>query len=231
MAHKLTQKNLFKKSTDRYGGSLLNTRKGRSHGRPISTKHSMHFVLRSTKAKGAWSFRRHRKSIAEILSRFAIKNGVKIESFANVGNHLHLHIKLSNRYTYKPFIRAITAAIMMKVTGTSRWAQYEMQSAGVSGNVRGDARGDVRGGARSVTSDEVRGGARSSAHQNESKSASKRKSNRFWDLRPYSRIVAGFKAALTLRDYIMINKYEGFNYDRGEATFLMRLNTGKLNSS
>jgi len=195
MATKKTQLDLFKKGIDRYGGSLQTTRKGRAHGRPVSTKHSMHFVLRSTKARGEWSFLRHKREIAEILNRFANKNGIKIESFANVGNHLHLHLKLSNRHAYKPFIRAITSAIMMKVTGTSRWWKY------------GRASGKYL------------------------KNEPQKENGRFWDRRPYSRIVVGFKAVLNLRDYILINKYEGFNYDRGEATFLMRLNTGKLNTS
>ena len=46
-------------------------------------------------------------------------------SLANVGNHLHFHIKLSNRYTYRPFIRAITAAIAMAITGCSRWKKIK----------------------------------------------------------------------------------------------------------
>jgi REP element-mobilizing transposase RayT len=199
---KQPQLDFFNKGTSRYGGSLQTTRKGRAYGRPVSTKHSMHFVLRSTKARGEWSFLRHKKAIAEILKRFADKNGVKIESFANVGNHLHLHLKLANRHAYKPFIRAITSAIMMRVTGASRWKQYS-----------------------ECASQLVR------HNENTSRQARSVRSGRFWDRRPFSRIVVSFKAALNLRDYILINKFEGFNYDRGEATFLMRLNTGQLNTS
>jgi len=215
MAKSKNQLDLFKKGTDRYGGSLQTTRKGRAHGRPVSTKHSMHFVLRSTKARGEWSFLRHKKAIAEILKRFAEKNGVLIESFANVGNHLHLHLKLSNRNAYKPFIRAVTSAIMMKVTGVSRWKSYsECTSRWVKYG--------------RTSHQHKKYGSTSLQHQ---KSERKYDTGRFWDRRPYSRIVVGFKAVLSLRDYILINKFEGFNYDRGEATFLMRLNTGKLNTS
>jgi hypothetical protein len=46
-------------------------------------------------------------------------------------------------------------------------------------------------------------------------------SGRFWDRRPYSRIVNGFLDNLRLNDYIRINKFEGFGYDRGEATFMV----------
>lgn len=40
---------------------------------------------------------------------------------ANVGNHIHLQIKVTDRPRYRAFIRAVTAAVMMVVTGFSRW--------------------------------------------------------------------------------------------------------------
>lgn len=131
----------------------------------------MHLVLRSSKAKGDWSFRRpqHRRKIIEILDRFGEKYGVRRQSYANVGNHLHLQIQLTNRATYKPFIRAVTAAIAMAVTGINRWT--------------------------------VKSG----------------KKLRFWDYRPFTRIVVGYRALLTLKDYILINNLEGFGVDRRQA--------------
>lgn len=56
--------------------------------------------------------------IEQIIKKFAAKNGVKILSIANVGNHLHLHIKLGNRFGYAPFIRAVSGAIVLAVTKT-----------------------------------------------------------------------------------------------------------------
>ncbi|OQW47283.1 MAG: hypothetical protein A4S09_15935 [Proteobacteria bacterium SG_bin7] len=63
----------------------------------------------------------HRAKIKNILQKFAKKFGVILISGANVGNHLHLEIRIANRQTYRPFIRAVTAAIAMAITGTSRW--------------------------------------------------------------------------------------------------------------
>ena len=81
----------------------------------------MHVVMRSTRAKGEWSFRRgsNPQKIQSIVKKFSARYGVRIIGFANVGNHLHLQIKLTNRYGYKPFIRATTAAIAMAVTGVA----------------------------------------------------------------------------------------------------------------
>jgi REP element-mobilizing transposase RayT len=179
------QWNLFQKGSQRYGGDLQTTRKGRQGPRPLSSQHTMHFVLRSTKAVGPYSFKRHRGAIQNILQKFATKYGLQLLSMANVGNHLHLHLKLSrgriidrhtlnNRQLYQRFICAVSSAIMMTTTGISRWNQKAKTWTG-----------------------------------------------RFWDRRPFSRIVKGFIDNLRLTDYIRINKFEGFGYDRGEATFMV----------
>ncbi len=173
---KLKQYKLLTNENSAYGGMLLNTRKGRSRGRPLAVENSMHLVMRSTKAKGEWSFRRteNRKKIESIISKFAQKYGIKILSLANVGNHLHLHFKLGNRFTFKPFIRAITSAIMMSITGINRWTRKNL--------------GKMK----------------------------------FWDYRPFTRIVIGWKALLGLRDYNRINQLEGFGHDRKSAEFIVK---------
>jgi hypothetical protein len=115
---KTKQQQLFKPSPSAHGGSLKHSQKTK---RPLSTVHSMHLVLRSSHAKGPWSFKKYQKQIDLILHTFAAKYGIQILSYANVGNHIHLHIKLFKRRLYAPFIRAVTAAIMMKVTGFCKW--------------------------------------------------------------------------------------------------------------
>ncbi len=143
----------------------------------------MHLVLRSSKAKGDWSFRRpaNKLKIRQIVTKFSEKYGIKILSLANVGNHLHFHIKLSNRYTYKCFIRAITAAIAMAVSGTSRWNPLK-----------------------------------------------KEPKDRFWDYRPFTRVIIGFRAFLNLRDYIEINELEGFGFQRPQAKFFLKWHQLKI---
>lgn len=182
----MKQLNLLAKEPNAYGGELLRKRKGRIRARPLATKHTMHLVMRSSRATGEWSFRRtkHRRNIDAILTKFSRKYAVKVHSFANVGNHLHLHIQLGYRAGYKPFIRATTAAIAMAVTGRNRWTKKFA-------------------------------------------SPSLRKF-KFWDYRPYSRVVLGFKALLGLRDYIRINQLEGFGYDRREAVYLVKQGTPLL---
>ena len=172
----MKQLSLLKNENSAYGGVLLKTRKGRAKPRPLSTRETLHLVLRSTKAKGDWSFAKaqNRKKIDGLLRKFAKKYGVKVLSYANVGNHLHFHVKLSNRYLYAPFIRALTGAIAMAVTGTSRWKRLKREA-----------------------------------------------KDRFWDYRPFTRVVKSFRAFLNLRDYIRINQLEGRGYSRTQARFFV----------
>ncbi len=169
----MTQIGFFNKQALHYGGKLLNTRRGRSGGRPIDTHHSMHLVLRSSKAKGEFSFRKPKNSraVLRIVRNFSHKYGIKIYSFANVGNHIHLHIHIRNRNAYKPFIRAVTASIAMAISGASRWKKSTL--------------------------------------------------GKFWDCRPFTRVVIGYKSFLNLRDYVELNTWEGRGFTKVEARFLV----------
>jgi hypothetical protein len=153
----------------------------------------MHLVLRSTKAKGEWSFRRPRNEahVNRIVEKFSVIYGVRVISMANVGNHLHLQIKLANRFTYKPFIRAITSAIAMAITGRSRWTKSTAES--------------------SVTK----------RPSNGTNNSSQSKREKFWDYRPFTRVVESFKAWLNLKDYIRINSFEGAGYKRDDARYML----------
>lgn len=163
---------LLKKCKHSYGGELMKTRDGRRGPRPIDTKNTMHLVLRSSKAKKHWSFLRqeNKHKIQAIIDKFANKYGVQILSLANVGNHLHFHIKLTTRFGYKPFIRAITSAIAMAITKKSRWNKIE---------------------------------------------------EKFWDFRPFTRIVFGRDGFKRIQDYIKINQLQVCN-GRAMAEIMVR---------
>lgn len=156
----------------------------------------MHLVLRSTQATGDWSFRhpRHRNRVAAIIKRFAVKNGVRVLSLANVGNHLHLHIKLGNRYSYAEFIRSVTGAIAQAITGRTRWQNGLARSANTIGAPR------------------AAGSEKKRSKKNEKSTAL-----RFWDYRPFTRVVESWRALLNLRDYIRINQLEGDGATRQDA--------------
>ncbi len=115
------QSDLFAKKSNRFGGNSRTTRESRTF-RPITTKQSMHIVLKSKLAKGNWSFLKpkNKQIVAGLLKKYAKIMGVQIFSSANVGNHLHLHLKFHSHSSYKRFIRTLTGAIALKITGASK---------------------------------------------------------------------------------------------------------------
>jgi putative transposase len=187
VAARKPQLELLKKNKDAYGGTLRCTREGRSGPRPISTRETMHLVLRSTKATGEWSFKKpkNEKKIREIVARFSQKYGVRMISIGFVGNHIHFQLKLGNRFAFKPFIRGLTSSIAMAVTGVSRWTRVK----GIGGPAK---------------------------NQGTTKTG-----ERFWDYRPFTRVVRGFRALLNLKDYIKVNELEGFGCNRLEARIIV----------
>jgi REP element-mobilizing transposase RayT len=223
------QINLFKKESLSYGGDLQTKRKGRAYARPLSTKHTMHLTLRSTKATGKMSFLRYKKEIQALLKKFAHKNNIQLVSSANVGNHLHLQIKLSRRDNYKPFIRAITAAIAMKVSGRNKWTVQKMKasemdpssSTSVNGGTSVVSRATPNGGTSVVSKATPNGGASVISKASANSGTSGMHPHKFWDRRPFTRIVIGHQAVLRLKDYIRLNQFEGMGYPRSVAKIIV----------
>ncbi|MGE0762071.1 MAG: hypothetical protein AB7N80_02215, partial [Bdellovibrionales bacterium] len=50
----------------------------------------------------------------------------------------------------------------------------------------------------------------------------KTKVSRFWDYRPFSRVVRGLRAYLSLKDYVEINELEGLGELREVAVILVK---------
>ena len=147
-----------------FGGSLLNNSHAKTK-RPISHKHAIHVVIRSTLAKGKRSFlyKNNRKIINDIVGRNAKRLSITILDMANVGNHIHLMIKIKAgnvtqaKLCFNKFIRGITgliARVALKVE-------------------RGKALGI-----------------------------------KFWDQRPFTRIVESWAGLKILKNYIYKNKIE-----------------------
>ncbi len=79
-------------------------------------------MLKSTNAKGEWSFLKPRNKaiIAQLIKKYSEAYSVKVFSSANVGNHLHFHLQFRSPRSYRDFVRAMTGAIALKITGSSK---------------------------------------------------------------------------------------------------------------
>lgn len=92
-----------------------------------------------------------------LVGQVAKKHGIRLYDYANVGNHLHILIKLRSIPGWRAFIRELTGRLAQVVQGL---------------------------------------GARD-------------KKKGFWDQRPFTRIVRGWRRAYRImKDYIIKNKLE-----------------------
>lgn len=113
-------------TSDRFGYSDTKGRQRTTvasrQARPITLKTSMHVILKTQHAKGEWSFLKgqRRQLIKNLVLQVADQFHVKLLSGANVGNHIHLHLKFTKRAQYKAFIRVLTARIAFLVTRASK---------------------------------------------------------------------------------------------------------------
>lgn len=110
------QSSLFTRGPLIHGGKPSRGR--RKSARPFSPKLPLHLVLRSTRAKGEWSFRhgRNQARVDGLVRRAATEAGIQIHKYANVGNHLHLLIETKDKASYRKFVRILSGAIAMAVT-------------------------------------------------------------------------------------------------------------------
>ena len=62
----------------------------------------------------------HAIRVKQILGEDAARFGVRVLEFANVGNHLHLLVKASNRRAFIYFLRSFAGRLAMHLTGARK---------------------------------------------------------------------------------------------------------------
>ncbi|MBC7691406.1 MAG: transposase [Methylotenera sp.] len=117
---RMKQQSFFPPSRRDHGGSVHTGK--RKEARPLDPRSPLHLVLRSSRARGKWSFLQphHKRRIEHLLREEARKSGVVIYRLANVGNHLHLLLKARNRLAFQRFLRTASGRIAVLVTGARK---------------------------------------------------------------------------------------------------------------
>jgi REP element-mobilizing transposase RayT len=108
------QGSAFEKPKDWFGGAYLKGNHAKCK-RPLESKFAVHVVLRATESGLRKPAVYHHVNLA--VTRACKKYGVKLYEYANVGNHLHLLIKLPHVRAWKAFIREITGRIAQIARG------------------------------------------------------------------------------------------------------------------
>lgn len=101
-----------------FGGSLLNGNNPKG-SRPLDSKQPIHVVFRGK--KGGMLRPKAFARVAKLTETSAHKHGIKIYKFANVGNHLHLVIKLGHVRAWSGFVKEVCGGIglLMKKMGVT----------------------------------------------------------------------------------------------------------------
>ncbi|MFN7824650.1 MAG: hypothetical protein ACK5P6_04745 [Pseudobdellovibrionaceae bacterium] len=194
----LSKKQLF------FGGSHLR----RSHAkikRPLSSKLPIHIVLKSSKAVRSQSFQagKNPQKIQRILSKNSKKWGIRVLKQSNNFNHLHLLVFGGNRRTLIAFMRSISGEIAQTVTG--RW-KNRLPLEQPSGQWKDHSQNRETVEAKRRTQDK-----NNSSKDNSEKDKSE-SSMSFWDQRPFTRVIVGYRGYLTAKDYIEMNQMESVGF-------------------
>jgi REP element-mobilizing transposase RayT len=99
-----------------FGGTLLVGKKKTK--RPLSTRHPIHLILKSNKAK---LFHPQNCDMSRILKADAKRFGIQIYDLAVNWSHIHLLIKIPSREAYTKFIRSVTSKLMVYFTNKAGW--------------------------------------------------------------------------------------------------------------
>lgn len=186
---KTKQLSFIKPSRKFFGGALLKGR--RKSIRPLSSKDSIHFVLRSQWAMGSDSFlaARNRAAIDRIINRFAQSFGVRIYQRAVNSNHIHLILCITNRILYRAFIKAVSGRIASHVMGQQSFKLF--------------SKSRVRDRQSKLSSDGFKRGDGAGAAE---------LSSSFWQFRPFSRVVNWGKDFQTCVKYLKLNILEAVGF-------------------
>ncbi len=124
---KTTVKKNSKPDLSVFGGALL---KGNARiARPLSTKKPVHMVMKSKLAKGERAFTKTKiaKQIDEVVKKLATENNIKLQRFANGGDHLHFVMNISSRKSFNIFLRAVSGLIARITLGAERGSPVDKQ--------------------------------------------------------------------------------------------------------
>jgi REP element-mobilizing transposase RayT len=104
----------------RHGGQ---TKTGqRKTSRPLEPSLPLYLVLRSSRARGAWSLKRPTTEarVKETLVTLAKRHKIKIFEFVNGGDQLHLLVRAQSRPGFQAFLRAFAGLTARAVTGAKK---------------------------------------------------------------------------------------------------------------
>lgn len=90
--------------------------------RPFHRKQALHVTMKSSQAKGKWSFLKHDNyfSVLELIESLKQRFSITIEKQSINSNHLHLLLRAKTKDDLSGFLKALSGLIVRKVTGSQK---------------------------------------------------------------------------------------------------------------
>jgi putative transposase len=179
------QGSLWKQSASlSHGGALRQKRSGRGQ-RPLSTKHPLHLVFKIKKQQLKSRSLRTPKNFqltTHLIWKYAKRFHIKVEQFSVQKDHIHLLIRTNKRNQFQNYFRVFSGQLAQEL---------QKQKAVLS---------DWKSPAHEAVTD-------TPLRQRKKKRGQLKKLS-IWLHRPFSRVVKGWKAYKTVRNYIQLNEQE-----------------------
>jgi len=204
-----------------FGGSLLKN----SHAkvkRPIACRRPMHVVLRSSRSRGTRSLLSPKRAgrIQGILHIQAERFQVKLMKIANAGNHLHLVVKAKTIEGFKGFLRAVTGAIAKFCRGLearemNAIESRERQAGGVVAaetKATGHDHGSDGQRAQKAEAKNLKAAGHELVSDGRSANQSSNIKEKFWDQRPFTKILEWGRMHRAALKYLTQNTLEALGF-------------------
>jgi hypothetical protein len=211
-------------------GGVLSPVSGKEWGsnpktaRPVAVKQAMHVVLRSSLARDHRSLLLHDRTIQRMLQRLAKRFHIRLYDIANSGNHLHLILRLPYREALSPFLKAATgliARLVLKVERGQAWRDRPKCRA--APRYGATSKQQASSGESRLSKGHFPYGSRESAKDRGSGPvASEANPVRFWDARPWTRIVSFGPDFKRLKDYLILNRADLAGFSRASYRAMLK---------
>jgi putative transposase len=98
-----------------HGGRLRQVRAGRG-ARPLSSKESLHVVLKAHREVIGNGLRSHQRFalIQKVLKKYTVRFYIRLEQVSIQGDHIHLLIRTSRRSQFQYFFRVLSGQIAQR---------------------------------------------------------------------------------------------------------------------
>jgi REP element-mobilizing transposase RayT len=90
--------------------------------RPFDARRPLHVVLRSSRARGAWSLRGrpNERIVRTTMRRYPARYGVKVYEAATARNHIHMLLRSKCRLALQNFLRTFAGVTARLITGARK---------------------------------------------------------------------------------------------------------------